>query len=123
MQSGGGGYYGALVSGEDALVVLGIGRLGLARDVVGERGLAQVVQGFLELIVRPVIEEAECTSPGCGVVYHLCDHTVVVTEIELVADTYLAGRLYKDIPEFIVGVEFAQQEHLDAGACLFLVAV
>ena len=72
--------------------------------------------------VRAVIEEAQGPSAGGRVVDHLGHHAVVVAEIEFVAYTDLAGRVHYDIPQPLLPVEFAQQEHHDVGACLFFLA-
>ena len=73
--------------------------------------------------MRAVVEEPQGTAARCGVVYDLGNHRLVVAEIELVADTYLAGRLHEHIPQLVLGAQLAKQEHLYLGACLLLVAI
>ena len=51
------------------------------------------------------------------------DGETMVAEIELVADADFAGRLNEHIPELVFSIEFAEQEHLDFGTRLFLVAI
>ncbi len=73
--------------------------------------------------MRAVVEKAQSAAARCGVVDYLGHERAVFAEVELVADTYLAGRLDEHVPELVVGVELAQEEYLDAGAGLLLVAV
>ena len=67
-------------------------------------------------------QEPERAAPRSGIVDHLGYQQVVVAEVELVADADLAGGIYNHVPQQAFAVEFAQQEHLDLGAGLFLVA-
>lgn len=69
-----------------------------------------------------VIQEPERAPARGGVVYDLGHHAVVLAEIELVADAYLACRLHEHVPELVVRVQLAEQEHLDARPSLLLVA-
>ena len=116
-------HYGAFDFGEDTLVVLDVTGLRLAFDVGRQGRVAQSIERFLELVVGAVVEETERAAAGCGVVDYLSHERVVIAEVELVADTDFACRLYKHVPEFVLGAEFAQEEHLDARAGLFLIAV
>ena len=77
----------------------------------------------LELVVRTVVEEAQSASARCGVVDYFGYHRFVFAKVEFVADANFAGGFYQYVPEFVVGVEFAQQEYFDARAGFFLVAV
>ena len=70
-----------------------------------------------------VVEEAEGAATRSGVVDDFRHDGVVLTEIEFVADTDFAGRVYKHIPQAQVAVEFAQQEHFDARTGLLFVAI
>ncbi len=70
-----------------------------------------------------VVEEAQRASARGGVVDDFGHHRLILSEIQLVADAYLAGRLHKHIPELVLLVELSEEENLDTCACLFLVAV
>ena len=114
-----------LALGIDRLEVLHIVLLGrtVVHDITGQRCLAQGEELAFELIVGTVVEEAQRTSAAGGVVYHLSHHRSVAIEEQLVADTYLTGRLYQHIPQAQLLVELAQQEHLNLGVGLLLGAV
>ena len=122
VQTGGGSHHGAFLAGEDGLVTLGVLGFGVAGDVVGQGRVALVVQVFLELVVVAVIEETQGAAARGGIVDDLGHHRVVKPEVELVADANLAGGLHEHIPQLVVGIEFAQQEHLDTCSRLLLVA-
>ena len=64
-----------------------------------------------------------CRRKGSGVVDYLGSHDVVLAEVELVADAYLARRVDQDVPQSELAVQLAQQEYLDVGSGLLLVAV
>ena len=70
-----------------------------------------------------VVEESQRAAATGGIVDHLGHHRSVVLEEQLVADTDLTGGLYEDIPQAQVGIELAQQEHLDLGVSLLLRAI
>ncbi len=73
--------------------------------------------------MRPVVEEAERTATRGGVVDNLGNHRVVLAEVKFIANADLARRFYQHIPEFVFGVELAQQEYLYASPGLLFVAV
>ena len=73
--------------------------------------------------MRAVVQEAQSTSAACGIVDNLGNHGSGVVEEELVADTYLTGRLHKDIPQAHFPVQFPEQEHLYLGIGLLLGAI
>ena len=116
-------YHGALVAGEDGLVTFGVLGLHLFAYPFGQGGLAEAEERLFELLVGAVEEEAERTSARCGVVDHFGHEQVVVAEVELVADADLAGGVHQYVPQAQLAVELAQQEDLDLGPGLLLVAV
>ncbi len=70
-----------------------------------------------------VIKKTQSAAARSRVVYHLSHHRVVITEIKLVAYAYLAGRLYKHIPQLVFSIKLTQQRHLDFSTGLLLVAI
>ena len=122
VQAGGGGGHGTLVLGVDGLVALRVGGLGVALDVLRQRGLAHLGDGLLELLVGAIEQEAQRAAAAGGVVDHLGHQLVVLPEVQLVADPDLAGGVHQHVPEQAVAVQFAQHEDLDLGAGLLLVA-
>ena len=117
------GGHGAFVPGEDRLVALGVLRLDLVAHPLGQRGLAQTEKRLLELLVGAVEQETQRAAARSGVVDHLGNQQVVVAEVELVADADLARRIDQHVPQAQFAVQLAQQEDLDLGAGLLLVAV
>ena len=127
-------HYTTLITSEDGLVTLAIGE----RVIIILRGINHVttllerrryrclsisVERLDELVVRTIKKESQRTSTRSSVVYHFGNQTLVIAEIEFVADADLAGRIDQHIPEADIGIEFSQQEHLDASTRLFLVAI
>ena len=114
-----------LVLGEDALEVFqvfggAVVVFATVYDVAGQWGFAQGEELALELLVGTVVEEPQGAAAAGGVVDDLGYHGARVVEEELVADTYLAGRLYQHIPKPHLLVELAQQEDLNLGVGLLL---
>ena len=95
----------------------------LVDNITGQWSLAKGKQLALELIMRTVVKETECTSATGGIVDNLCYHWAVFLKEELVADTDLTCGLYQDIPQTELGIELAKQEHLDLGISLLLSAI
>ena len=91
-------------------------------DPLRDRSLSEGEESLLELLVRSVVKEPEGASAGGGIVNDLGNETVVIAEIELVANPYLARRLHDYIPETLLAVELAEQEYRDVGIGLFLLA-
>ena len=89
-------------------------------NVAWQWSLAQTEQHLLEFIVWTVVEETQRTATAGGVINHLSHHRTIFLEKEFVADTNLTGRLYKHIPQALVGIKLAQQEHLNLGIGLLL---
>ena len=126
VESGSGGYDGALLGGVDGLVALLVFLLGLAVHVFRNRRLAQFIELLLEGIVVAFAEEAQRTSARGGVVDHLGHevlHVLILAEIELVADADLTRRVDQHVPQAQALVQLAQQEDLDPCAGLLLVAI
>ena len=73
--------------------------------------------------MRSVVEETKGAASACRVVDDFCHHRLVLAEIKLVADAYLAGRVNQDVPKAHLPVELAQQEDFYLGTCLLLVAI
>ena len=97
------------------------GDLGL--HPLGNRRLAEGEQGFLEVLVRSVIQETQGAAAGGGIVDDLGHEGLVVAEIQLVADADLAGRVHDHVPQALFAVELAEQEDDDVGPRLLLLAV
>ena len=123
MHTGCRSHNGPLVLGEDALVAFLVPVFHRAGDIFRKRSLAQGIEGLLEFIVVAVVKEAERTSAVGRIVDHLGHHRIVVAEIELVADTDLAGRLHEHVPETVFLIKLPKEKHFDAGARLLLVAI
>ena len=70
-----------------------------------------------------VVEETQRAPATGGVVDDLSHHRTILLEEQLVADTYLTGRLDKHVPQAQLRVELAQQEHLNLGIGLLLGAI
>ena len=114
---------GAFVLGEDRLVALGVLGFDLVAHPFGQRCLAQAEKRLLELLVGAVEQEAQRAPARGRIVDHLGHQQVVIAEVEFVADADLAGRVDQHVPEPQFAVQFAQQENLDLGTRLLLVAV
>ena len=111
--------------GIDGLVVLGVAFLDVAQaaQLVGQRCAAHALHKVDELLVAAVEEEADGAAARGGVVHHFGYQGVVGAEIELVAYADLAGGIHQHVPKAHLGVQFANQKHLDAGAGFLLLAV
>ena len=120
-----GGSDGALDFGVYGLIALGIPVLDVAHalQLVGQWGVTQAADVLVELLVGAVEEETHGAAARGGVVNHLCHQRLVGTEVELVADAYLAGRVDNDVPQAHVLVQFTLQEHGDFGTGLLLLAI
>ena len=70
-----------------------------------------------------VVEEPQGTATAGGVVDNLGHHGARLVKEQLVADTYLACRLYQHVPQAHLFIELAQQEHFYLGVGLLLGAV
>ena len=114
--------HGTLLRREDGLEALFVNLFRVGADPLGNGQGAHLVEGLAEFLVGTVEEEAERAAAGGRVVDDLGHQAVVLTEIELVADADLAGGIDQHVPEALVAVELAQQEDVDLGAGLFLVA-
>ena len=117
------GRHGALFLGEDRLVAFGVLGFDLLAHPFRQGRFAQREERLLELLVGAVEQEAQRAAARGGVVDHLGHQQVVVAEIEFVADADLARRVHQHVPQPQFAVQFAQQEDLDLGAGLLLVAV
>ena len=73
--------------------------------------------------MRAVVEEAQRASAARSVVDYLCHHRSAVVKEELVAYSYLARRLYEDVPQAHFLVQLTQQKHLNLGVGLLLCTV
>ncbi len=87
------------------------------------RSFAVAVEGLDEFLVWAVVQETECAAARCGVVDNLGHQTLVFAEIEFIADADLACRIDQHVPQTAFGVQLAQQEDLDAGSGLLLIAI
>ncbi len=124
VKAGGRRRHGSLVARKDGLETFGVVRFyGTVDDAVGQRRFAQRIKSLLELIVRTVVKEAKRTPARSGVVDNLRHHGVVIAEVELIADTYLTGRVHQYIPQPELFVQLAQQKHFNARTGLLLISV
>ena len=87
------------------------------------RGLTIAKEHPDKLLMSAVEQESQSASSRCGIVNHLRHKTVILSEIELVANSDLACRIDEHIPETCLSIQFSQQENLDACTSLLLVAV
>ena len=106
----------ALIFGENALevaevVLCSVMILAAVNNITWQRSLTESIKLTFELVVRTVVEETQRTSAAGGIVDYFGHHSAAVVEEQLVADTYLACRLYQHIPQAHLFVELAQQEH------------
>ena len=112
-----------LVLCEDGLEVLCVLRCDIFLHPVWNRSLAVAEKGLLELLVTAVIKESQRSSSRCGVVDHFGYEAVVISEIELVADTDLSRRINDYVPKSLLAVELSEEENFDVGSCLLLVSL
>src|SRR5690606_35363782 len=120
-ETGGRCGHSAAILGENRLVTQAVRRLHIALDVRRQRGLSDLVDLLVELLIRPLENEAYRSSAGRGVVDDLRDQPVL--EIELVAYPNFSRGVYDDIPESTLGIELAKEKDLDPGAGFFLVPI
>ena len=123
VRAGGGNRNGTFVRGEDRLKILRIFRGDAVLDPERDRGLAESEEGLLEFVVGPVIEETERPAARGRVVDHFRDKALVFTEIELVSDPDLTGRVDDYVPETLLPVEFPEQEDHDVRPRLLLFSI
>ena len=97
--------------------------LAAVNHIAWQRSLAKRVKLALELVVRTVVEEAQCASAACCVVDNLSHHRAALVEEELIAYTYLACRLNEHIPKAHLLVKLTQEEHLNLGVGLLLCTI
>ena len=83
----------------------------------------QCIKSFFKLVMRAVIKETQGTATRSGIIDHLSHHRIVITEIELIADTDLTGRVYQHIPQTELFIQLAQQKNFDTCTGLFLITV
>ncbi len=104
--------------GKDALIcfLVGIGRLAL--DVLRQRHLTNALDHFMQIAV---VREPHRAATRCRVVNDFAVEAIIV-EIDLVANTHLARRLYEYVPNALLRLEFAQQHHFNLRVGLLLLA-
>ena len=85
--------------------------------------MAEAADVFVELLVGAVKKETHSAATRSGVVDHLGHQRLVGAEIQLIADTYLAGGIHNYIPQPHFLVQFTLQEHGDFGTGFFLFAI
>ena len=115
----------SFVLGKEALETIEVLRLDrtLLADDIGQGRLAKCIKLLLKLVMRTIVEKSQRAAAASRIVYDLSNYAFVLTKVELVADTNLAGRIYQDIPQTQVGIKLTAQEHLDTRTGLLLVAV
>ena len=109
--------------GYDLVVLCCVMILAAVNHIAWQRSLAKRIEFALELVVRTVVEEAQCTSAACSVVDNLSHHRAALVKEELVADTYLASRLNEHVPKAHLLIKLTQKEHLNLGVGFLLCAV
>ena len=123
VQAGGRSSHSTLHASLEELVAFHIIFFGLvANYIVGQRCLTQGIKVFLKFIVVAIVEEAKCASARGGVVDYFSHDSIVEVEVEFVAYANLAGGVNENVPQLMLGIEFAQQEHFYLGAGLFLIS-
>ena len=113
----------ALVLCEDGLVVLNVLRGGLFLHPFRNIGLSKAEEGFLELLIGAVKEEPEGAAAGGCIVNYLCHKGLILSEIQFIADTNLAGWIHDHVPEALLTVELAEKQDHYIGPGLFLLAI
>ncbi|OPZ52055.1 MAG: hypothetical protein BWY89_01999 [Bacteroidetes bacterium ADurb.BinA012] len=108
---------------KNGLVPLIILRLNRPVDELGKRSLAERIKSLLELLIGSVKEKTKCSAPRCGIVYHFRHQHVILPEIKLIANPDLPCRVNQNIPEPLLTVQLAKQEHLYLSPCLLLVPI
>jgi uncharacterized membrane protein YkgB len=73
--------------------------------------------------VRTIVKETQRAATTSGIIDDLGYHRTVVFEKKLIANTNLTGWFYKHIPQAEIGIQLAQEEHLDLGIRLLLCAI
>ena len=104
----------------DSLIPLLILGLYLCAYPAWKWRLTHSVERLLELLVRTIEQEAEGTATRSSVINNLGTHKLIITEVELVADTNLSCRVHQHIPQAQLAVELTEQEDLDVCTCLLL---
>ena len=92
-------------------------------DIARQGGCTQGEELAFELVVRTVVEETQGTSAAGGIVDDLSHHRPVFLKKQFIANTDLTCRLYQHIPQTEVGIQLAQQKHLNLGIGLLLRAI
>ena len=90
---------------------------------MGDRRLAHLEQGLLELLVGTIEQETQGAATGGGVVNHLGHQRTGLAEIQFVADADFAGGIYNHVPQPLLAVQFPQQEDHDIGPRFLLLAI
>ena len=122
MDTGRRSYHCPLVFGEYRLITVDINLFGLPLYIFGKRRGTKPEEIGLEFLMTSVVEESQGASARGCVVDYLGHHRFIVAEIKFVAYSDLAGRLDKNVPKFMLRIEFAQEENLNAGAGFLLIA-
>ena len=78
---------------------------------------------FLEFVMRAIVQEAQRTSSGGRIVYHLCHQLFIIAEIELIAYAYFAGRIHEDIPQLQSFIQFTQEENFDLSTGFLFITI
>ena len=105
--------HGALNLGKNALVSVFVFGLKRAGYVLGQRGLAHLVQLEAEFLIAPVKEKAQGASARSRIVDYFGNKAVVFAKIKLVPDADFASGVYENVPKTALRIEFAQQEYFD----------
>ena len=112
--------------GVHRLIAFAVEVFAWAGYVFGEGRVSQLVQFFLELVIRPVVKETDGPASGCRIVYYFCNEDIVVVfvaEIKFVSNPDLAGRVYQYVPEPGCAIELAEKENFNFGAGFFFFSV
>ena len=117
------GYNSTLLLGKNCLITLCILRLNLLAHPAWQRSLAEAIEGLLELLIRTIVEETQCTTARSGIVNNLCSQNIILAKVELIADTNLTRRIYQHIPQSKLTVELTKQENFNLGTGLLLISI
>src|SRR5690606_38598882 len=87
-----------------------------------KRSFPQGVYRLIKLLISPVKQKPDCSSPRGGIVYYL-SHQITITKVELIPHPYFSGRVNQHVPKPQLLIQFPQKKNFNFGTCFFLVAI